>query len=141
MRVFQLTGQRFKTMEDSIKQLALVSSVLGGFSFTFLSAILVFSSDKKVKFWLITGLMVAAMCFLLCALGWSMLDLNRETKGVQAHHQSLVKLLLLGLMAIITSLGLSGWMNNRKTGFATSAIGLLALLFLIFGILNRYIYW
>lgn len=128
-------------MEESIKQLALVSSVLGGFSFTFLSAILVFITEKKVKFWLIIGLMIASMCFLLSALGWSIIDLNKATDGIQSHHQSLVKLLLLGLIAIIASLGLSGWLNDKKTGIVTSAISLLTIFFLIFGILNRYIVW
>ncbi len=126
-------------MEESIKQLALVSSVLGGFSFTFLSTVLLFSTEKRVKFWLIIGFMIASMCFLLSALGWSMVDLNKGVTDIQSHHQSLVKLLLLGLVSIIVSLGLSGWLNNRKTGFTTSAIGLFALLFLIFGILSRYI--
>jgi hypothetical protein len=128
-------------MEESIKQLALVSSVLGGFSFTFLSAVLLSNTEKKVKFWLIIGFMIASMCFLLSALGWSMVDLNKDINGIQSHHQSLVKLLLLGLVSIIISLGLSGWLYNKKTGIATSAIGLFALLFLIFGILSRYITW
>lgn len=128
-------------MEDSIKQLALVSSVLGGFSFTFLSAVLLFSTDKKVKFWLIIGFMIASMCFLLSALGWSMIDLNDPTDSNQSHHQNLVKLLLLGLISIILSLGLSGWLSNKRTGMATSAISLFALLFLLFGILSRYIVW
>jgi hypothetical protein len=128
-------------MEESIKQLALVSSVLGGFSFTFLSAVLLSNTEMKVKFWLIIGFMIASMCFLLSALGWSMIDLNKDINGIQLHHQSLVKLLLLGLISIIISLGLSGWLNNKKTGIATSAIGLFTLLFLIFGILSRYITW
>lgn len=128
-------------MEDSIKQLALVSSVLGGFSFTFLSAVLLFSTDKKVKFWLIIGFMIASMCFLLSALGWSMIDLNDPTDSNQSHHQNLVKLLLLGLISIILSLGLSGWLSNKRTGMVTSAISLFALLFLLFGILSRYIVW
>lgn len=128
-------------MEDSIKQLALVSSVLGGFSFTFLSAVLLFSTDKKVKFWLIIGFMIASMCFLLSALGWSMIDLNDPTDSNQSHHQNLVKLLLLGLISIILSLGLSGWLSNKRTGMVTLAISLFALLFLLFGILSRYIVW
>jgi len=128
-------------MEESIKQLALVSSVLGGFSFTFLSTLIVFGTEKKIKFWLIIGFMVASMCFLLSAVGWSMIDLNKGIEGIQSHHQTLVKLLLLGLIVIVSSLGLSGWLHNRKTGFATSTISLFALLFLIFGILNRYIIW
>lgn len=128
-------------MEDSIKQLALVSSVLGGFSFTFLSAILAINTDKKIKFWLIIGLMVASMCFLLAALGWSMMDLNQAVPAVQEHHQSLVKILLLGLVSIMSSLGISGWLYDKKTGIATSIISFMSVLFLIFGILSRYIQW
>lgn len=126
-------------MTDSIQQLALVSSVLGGFSFTFLSGILVFTSASKLKFWLITGSMVATMCFLLCALGWSMIDLNQSSPNLQSHHQGLVKLLLLGLLSLMISLGISGWLHERKTGIVTSFIALLSVLYLVFGILSRYI--
>jgi cytochrome bd-type quinol oxidase subunit 2 len=127
-------------LEESIKQLALISSVLGGFSFTFLSAILAMQTTKKTKFWLLVTLMIASMCFLLASLGWSMMDFNKDVGDARAHHQTLVKILLLGLISIIASLGLSGWLNDRKTGMATSMISILALLFLVFGILSRYLY-
>lgn len=126
-------------MEASIQQLALVSSVLGGFSFTFLSALLVFGTEKKIKFWLVLGFALASMCFLLSAVGWSLLGLHKPTEGMESHHQSLVKLLILGLVTIIASLGLSGWLNGRKTGIATCAISIPALLYPVFGILDRYI--
>lgn len=126
-------------MEDGIKQLALVSSVLGGFSFTFLSAVLLFSTNKKIKFWLIIGFTIASMSFLLSAVGWSMIGMTNQEESNQSHHQNLVKLLLLGLVAIMTSIGLSGWLNDKKMGIATSVISFLALLFLFFGILSRYI--
>lgn len=126
-------------MEEGVRQLALVSSVLGGFSFTFLSALLLSTSEKRIKFWLMLGFMIASMCFLLSALGWSMIDLGDSSPENRSHHQNLVKLLLLGLIAIIFSLGISGWMINRKTGIATAIISVLALLFLVFGILSRYI--
>lgn len=128
-------------MEEGIKQLALVSSVLGGFSFTFLSAVLLYNTNKKIKFWLIIGFMMASMCFLLSALGWSMMGLNDLTESTRSHHQSLVKLLLLGLISIILTIGLSGWLDSRKSGIVTLSISVLALFFLFFGILDRYIIW
>lgn len=127
-------------MEESIKQLALISSVLGGFSFTFLSAILAISTSKKIKFWLILSLMIASVSFLLAALGWTMMDFGQHTSDTQAHHQTLVKLLLLGLISIILSLGLSGWLHDKRTGLATCVIALLSVVVLFFGILARYIH-
>lgn len=109
-------------MEEGIKQLALVSSVLGGFSFTFLSAILLYNTNKKIKLWLIIGFMMASMCFLLSAVGWSMIGLNDLTESTLSHHQSLVKLLLLGLIAIILTIGLSGWLDSQKSGIVTLSI-------------------
>jgi hypothetical protein len=97
-------------------------------------------TTKKTKFWLLVTLMIASMCFLLASLGWSMMDFNKDVGDARAHHQTLVKILLLGLISIIASLGLSGWLNDRKTGMATSMISILALLFLVFGILSRYLY-
>jgi hypothetical protein len=125
-------------MEESIRQLALISSVLGGFSFTFLSALLTTGSEKKIKFWLVIMLMIASMGFLLSALGWSLMDFNKG-HDLQSHHQMLVRLLILGLLAIISALGMSGWLYDRKTGIATSAIGLLSLFVLFVFILSKYI--
>lgn len=126
-------------MEESIQQLALVSSVLGGFSFTFLSAIITKDTEKSVKYWIIISLTIASLAFLLGAVGWSLMDFSQGMAALQSHHQMLVKVLLLGLISILVSIGLSGWLINRKTGFTTSLLGILALIFLVFGILSRYI--
>lgn len=126
-------------MEESIKQLALISSVLGGFSFTFLSAIITKDTDKGIKYWLIITLTLASISFLLGAVGWSLMDFAQGTSALQAHHQMLVKVLLLGLLSMLASIALSGWLHDKRTGLTTSVIGLLALLFLFFGILGRYI--
>lgn len=126
-------------MEESIQQLALISSVLGGFSFTFLSAIITKDTDKGVKYWLIITLTLASISFLLGAVGWSLMDFAQGTASLQAHHQMLVKVLLLGLLSMLASIALSGWLHDKRTGWTTTIIGLLALLFLFFGILGRYI--
>ncbi|MBS4060907.1 MAG: hypothetical protein KG029_10945 [Bacteroidetes bacterium] len=126
-------------MEESIKQLALISSVLGGFSFTFLSAIITKDTEKRIKYWLIITLTIASISFLLGAVGWTLMDFNQGMAALNSHHQMLVKVLIFGLISILSSIGLSGWLNDRKTGITTSILGVLALLFLLFGILSRYI--
>lgn len=125
-------------MEESIRQLALVSSVLGGFSFTFMSAILTMKSKKAYSYWVLTLLMIASMCFLLTALGWSLMDFRTNSTILAKHHQSLVKILIFGLISIISALGTSGWMKDRKTGITTSIIGFLSILLLFFMILSKY---
>jgi hypothetical protein len=126
-------------MEESIKQLALISSVLGGFSFTFLSAIITTDTQKRIKYWLIIALTVASVSFLLAAVGWSLIDFNKDMTDLKSHHQMLVKTLLLGLFSILISIGLIGWIDNKKTGITTSIIGVLAMFFLFFAILGNYI--
>lgn len=127
-------------MEESIQQLALISSVLGGFSFTFLSAIITKDTDKNIKYWLIITLTIASVSFLLSAVGWTLMDFSHGmTIAIKSHHQMLVKVLLLGLISIIASIGLSGWLHDKRTGVTTSIIGILALLFLLIAILSRYI--
>jgi len=126
-------------MEESIQQLALISSVLGGFSFTFLSAIITKDSEKTTKYWLIVSLTMASLCFLLAAVGWTLMDFNKGISALKSHHQLLVKVLLLGLLAILASIGLSGWLIDKKTGVTTSVFSSIALLFLFTVILSRYI--
>ncbi len=126
-------------MEEGVQQLALTTSVLGGFSFTFLSAILTIKSTSKIKFWLIILLMVASMCFLLSSLGWSMMDMGGDKSELNDYHQFLVKLLLFGLISLISSISISGWMNDKKTGIATGIIGIISIIVLFTVILSRYI--
>ncbi|MDA3944779.1 MAG: hypothetical protein PF694_14695 [Bacteroidetes bacterium] len=126
-------------MEEGIKQLALISSVLGGFSFTFLSAIFAIKARNKIKFSLIIVITIASMSFLLAAIGWSMFDFLEPTDNLQSHHQMLVKLLLVGLITLISALGLSGWLNDLKTGITTVIISLLTLAILFLGILRHYL--
>ncbi len=127
-------------MEESIRQLALVSSVLGGFCFTFLSTILTTKTENsKIEFWTLLFLMIASMSFLLTALGWSFMNINEVETEIAGHHQFLVKLLLTGLISIIIALGLSGWIKDKKTGILTGVISLLTLFILFTEILGRYI--
>ena len=127
-------------MSDSIDQLALISSVLGGFSFTFLSALLITEKkQKRIDFWVLLFLVLASMSFLLSALGWSVMGFESEAEDLMSHHQFLVKLFVTALISIILAIGLSGWIKDRKTGIVTSTISFLTLIVLFTQILNRYL--
>lgn len=126
-------------MENGIQQLALVSSVLGGFSFTFIAALLGVKHGKRIIYWLFLTLMVASISFLISSLGWSLIPFETEQAGLRDLHQFLVKCLVTGLIFIIVSLGLSGFIHNKVTGFTTAILSLLGLLLLFTQVLSRYL--
>ena len=86
----------------------MISCVLGGFPFTFLSAIITKDTEKGIKYWLIITLTIASIGFLLGAVGWTLMDYNQGMSELKSHHQMLVKVLMFGLISILVSIGLSG---------------------------------
>ncbi len=126
-------------MDNGIQQLALISSVLGGFSFTFIGALLGAKKGRKITYWLFLTLMVASISFLISSLGWSLIHFEAEQTGLIEHHQFLVKCLVIGLIFIIISLGLSGFMHGKATGITTSIISFMGLILLFSQVLSRYI--
>ena len=126
-------------MKNGMQQLALVSSVLGGFSFTFIGALLSVKTGKKITYWLFLTLMVASISFLISSLGWSLIHFETEQDGLRELHQFLVKCLVTGLIFIIVSLGLSGFVHNKATGITTTILSLLGLVLLFTQVLSRYI--
>lgn len=126
-------------MDNGIQQLALISSVLGGFSFTFIGALLGVKKGRKITYWLFLTLMIASVSFLISSLGWSLIHFETELAGLQELHQFLVKCLVTGLIFIIVSLGLSGFMHGKATGITTSIISFMGLILLFTQVLSRYI--
>ncbi len=124
---------------EGMQQLALVSSILGGFSITYVCTILTMKTEKKIEFWIFIVGLIAALCFLITTLGWSMMSFEEGKSDTFAHHQVLVKFLLVGLLTIITSISLSGWLKDTKTGISTTIIGFISLVILFTQVLSRYV--
>lgn len=92
----------------SFSQLASVSAVLGGFAFVFLGALISGDAPSRPKLWTAALVSPAAACFILCALGWSLVSAGlagATTDGaailpnsIRAVHATLSPVFLMGVM-------------------------------------------
>lgn len=117
------------------QQLALTSSILAGFAFTFFAAVLFQPRDQKIYLLVLLATLVATLSMFICTLGWSFIAISDHTteNNISAllthHHKKLSLLFLFGILALITCLGLSGWLHSKKAGMVSSALSVLALFY------------
>lgn len=109
--------------------LGFLSAFLGGFAATFLATLLVASSTKRVTGWIIVSAAFAACLFVIAVVGSVTLKIvlhpevpSSFVSGSAVTNARVVSALafVLGLYALLLSVGLSGWIRSRNTGIATS---------------------
>lgn len=120
---------------DLARQLAFLSAVLGGFSATFLGTLLAVDSSDRIANLAIGSSAVSAACFICTALVASFIAAGTHPdapQSVASASQSIgpritvVVVLLLGMYALLLSLGLSGWVRSRAVGIVTSVTAAVA---------------
>lgn len=119
------------------RQIAFLGAFLGGFAATFLATLLVVDSPKRIAGWVI-GLAAAAACCFVVAVTASVTlttvlhpDAPPNVRdGSSVETARIVSSLGFGagVFALLTSVGLSGWVRSRQTGIATSAIAFISLI-------------
>lgn len=122
-----------------MENLILLSAFFGGFSATFLAAILAIdpTSSKKIANWIIVASALAACCFVMCATS-SIASVNgiktaiandqNAFNSITAVRLTSVLSMLVGVFALLTSIGLSGWLRSKHVGITTSVIALFAMI-------------
>jgi len=119
------------------EQLILLSAFLGGFSATFLAAILVFDPKKNIAIWVVGLSAVSACSFVVCATssialvnGLQAIQEELETGLVTLQSARIISGLsmAIGLFSLLASIGVSGWLRNKKTGIATSSVAAIAII-------------
>ncbi len=118
------------------EQLVLLSAFLGGFSATFLAAILVFNPDSRVTNWVVVLSAVSACSFIVCACT-SIALVNGLQASPQELEEGLISLrgarivsalsMALGVFALLGCIGLSGWLREKRIGIATSTVAAIAI--------------
>ena len=128
-------------LAEIARQLAFVSAFLGGFAATFLATLLFVNSPKKAAGWTIACAAVAASAFIVAVVALIMLVVNLNPGAVLATESSLLTARIVGMLsfltgtfALLTSIGVSGWLRSRKTGLATSISAGIASLFIFWAI-------
>lgn len=119
------------------EQISFVSAFLGGVSATILFSVIIFSSDKRT-----VALLVAASALSACSLlvsvisGWRLtiglhpdLPFTPDPARINILWNALIAGYGLGVNSLIVSIGLSGWIRSRRSGYITSCIAAIAILF------------
>lgn len=120
------------------QQILLLSAFLGGCSATFLAAILVIDSKKDIANWVVVLSAISACSFIVCAT-CSVAIMNNLTiipEEVDAGRLILIKIakpirgasITIGLLSLLASIGVAGWLRNKKTGITTSSVAAIAMI-------------
>jgi len=121
------------------EQLSFVSAFLGGVSITILVTIVVFANPQKSVSWIV-GASALAACSLLIAVvaAWRLIILLNPATNVALDPSNLIVLwasMLLGygvgFLALLACIGLSGWIRSKKTGWITTSMAVVSVLFFV----------
>jgi hypothetical protein len=129
-------------MIEYYRQFAFVSSVLAGFAFAFYGTLLLAPTPHRIASWAALLSVSASVAFLIVTLGTTFaasLAANLPSgavlpSGIASEQGPLSILFLGGILLLLTSFGLGGWVRSRRLGIATtvvSAFGALGMLLIL----------
>lgn len=123
-------------------QLGSISAFLGGFAATFLATLLVVRHRSLASGATIGLSATSAVGFIVCVVGSTAVSAGRHPEapggsGQMAYLAQATTVMtlafMLGILALLGALAMSGWIRSRTLGRVTSAlsfVGLIAVLFL-----------
>ena len=110
-------------------QIGGMSAFLGGFAATFLGTLLAVRAKGRIATVAMTFAAVSAVALIVAVVGstgvYSALHPEAPGGTAQVEHVLWIRVtmalsFLLGVLSLLTSLGLSGWLRSRATGLGTS---------------------
>ncbi len=119
------------------EQMSFIGAFLGGVSVTILVTIVVFSSSKKFVNWIV-GVSALAACGFLISVIASMrlimalhpdLPFVPSPAKINLLWEGMITAYGVGVLSLIASIGISGWLRSRNSGIITALISLIALAF------------
>ena len=127
-------------MAEYYRQFAFVSSVLAGFAFTFYATLLSIDRAKRSVSWAALLSVAASICLLVVTLGTtfaaarvaSLPDGSALPPLLASQQVPLSMFFLAGILLLLASFALGGWIRSRRLGVATttlSVIGAIAVFF------------
>ena len=121
------------------EQLVLLSAFLGGFSATFLAAILALKSSERVTNWIVCLSAISACSFIVAAIisisivnGLQPDSLEQyKIEVFQKDRLASALALLIGIFSLLSSIGLSGWIRSKQVGLTTSAAAVVSIVLVL----------
>jgi hypothetical protein len=127
-----MTDSPLAALAEYFRQLAFVSSLLGGFSFAFFGTLLSTSLSHRVVGPAASLALAASTCFLVVMLGntFAASVASNPTRtalplSLAAHVSPISRLFVLGVALLLLSFGAAGWIRSRTLGLTTTAIAAL----------------
>jgi hypothetical protein len=121
-------------MAEFSRQFAFVSSVLAGFAFAFYGTLLVAAREHRAGTWAAFFAVAASVAFLPVTLGMTFnaaraadqpTELSVSAAATDPQIALLSMLFLSGVIFLLASFGISGWMRSRGLGIATTSLSLI----------------
>jgi hypothetical protein len=123
------------------RQLAAIAAFLGGFSITFFGTLLTIRREGRIIGWALGTAAAAAGLFAVNVITVTMMITSLHPSApsfVTMSANELVRArwvttlsLFFGTLSLLSSLSISGWLHSRRLGKATTAIGLLSFITII----------
>ena len=123
-------------INELAKQLAFISSFLGGFSVTFLGALILSDKEGRLMRSIIVSTAVSAFAFIITVMAMTQLIMV-STEGypfkIEQGDLSTSRVIgtltfMFGVLSLLLTIGLSGWLKSRRLGLITSILGGLTLI-------------
>jgi len=122
------------------EQLVLLSAFLGGFSATFLAAILALKSSERVTNWIVCLSAISACSFIVAAIiSIAIVNGLQPDSPAQFKSEALFQknrpasalALLIGIFSLLGSIGLSGWIRSKQVGLTTSTVAVISIVLVL----------
>ncbi|MEM6484599.1 MAG: hypothetical protein AAF662_06400 [Pseudomonadota bacterium] len=118
-------------------QISFVSAFLGGVSATILFTVIIFSSEKRSVAFSVAASAISACSLLVSVIaGWRLtiglhpdLPFTPDPATLEVLWNSLIGGYSLGVISLIVSIGLSGWIRSQRSGIITTSISVIAIFF------------
>ncbi len=121
------------------EQIVLLSAFLGGFSATFLAAILALKSLKRVTNWIVCLSAISACSFIVSTIISIAIVNTLHPESPEQFNEALFQknrlagalALLIGIFSLLSSIGLSGWIRSKQVGLTTSAFAAVSIVLVL----------
>jgi hypothetical protein len=117
-------------MIEYYRQFAFVTSVLGGFAFALFGTLLLAPSSHRAASWAAIMSVTASIAFLLVTLGMTFGGIYSASLPAGASMPPRIAsqlgplsfLFCFGVLLLLASFGLGGWVRSRRLGVATTIV-------------------
>jgi len=129
-----MTELTFEYFRSVAKELVLVSVFLGGISATILGTLIIHKNDSRVFKFIILGLSFAAVSFIVAVIGLGKVQMILTPDSPYENKTEILMFprivgglaFYLGIYSLLTVISLSGWMQSKRIGYFTAAMGIIS---------------